>query len=59
MALNLNPPWKLIKGLYSNLSVVYEDYKLSLMMIRALENVKDNLYNGYCYNSNINQGTVL
>ena len=41
-----------LKGLYSNLSVVYEDHKLSLMMIRALEDVKDNLYYGYGFESN-------
>ena len=45
----LNSYTRALKGLYSNLSVTDEDHKLSLMMVRALEDVKDNLYCGYGY----------
>ncbi|XP_071104083.1 uncharacterized protein [Haliotis cracherodii] len=35
---------KALKGLYSRLNVVQEDHKLSLMMMLAYEDIKDNLY---------------
>lgn len=41
-----------LKGLFSNLSITQEDHKLSLMMIQALDEAKDNLYYGYAYEQN-------
>lgn len=40
------------KGLYSNLSVTQEAHKLSLMMIKALDDIHENLYFGYGYEKN-------
>ena len=47
-----------LKGLFSNLSVTQEDHKLSLMMIRALEDARDNLYYGYAYEKNTLYGNT-
>lgn len=42
------------KGLFSNLSVTQEDHKLSLMMMKALDDnvIQENLYLGYGYEKN-------
>ena len=42
------------QGLFSNLSVTQEDHKLSLMMMKALDDnvIRDNLYLGYGYEKN-------
>ncbi|KAK3595358.1 hypothetical protein CHS0354_008781 [Potamilus streckersoni] len=39
-----------LKHLYTTLGVTNERHKVSLMMIRTLEDVSDNLYMGYGYN---------
>lgn len=41
-----------LQGLYSRLNVTQEDQKLSLMMIRALEESSDNLYSGLGFEKN-------
>ncbi|XP_045180034.2 uncharacterized protein LOC123539461 isoform X2 [Mercenaria mercenaria] len=41
-----------LNELYSRLNVTREDHKLSLMMIRALEESSDNLYSGFGFEKN-------
>ncbi|KAL3854211.1 hypothetical protein ACJMK2_013488 [Sinanodonta woodiana] len=41
---------KALKHLYTTLGVTSESHKVSLMMIRTLEDASDNLYMGYGYN---------
>jgi hypothetical protein len=41
-----------LKGLFSTLNVTQEDHKLSLMLVRAMEDSVDNLYSGYGFEKN-------
>lgn len=34
-----------LKDMYSRLNITQEEHKLSLMFLRALEDISDNLYN--------------